>query len=422
MKFIKRFYLKYKVYFQNSFLYLFSSLFSAFLGLLVNPFMAKNLSPEDYAVMGYFNSFCIIILPIMNFSLITYYLRNYYKIAEDKRQKVVDTILIALGVYGFIILLISLGVFYMYSIINTLSFPIYPYVLLAFIPIYMSNFVTLYLAKCRLERLAMKYSKITIYSAILSTILAVLLVVIFKYGATGRMMATLIAGVFPALYCIKQLYGKFQFDFEVIKDALRFGWPLSLSAILWYFLSGVDLAMLEKLNDSYTLGFYNVGLQISSYFAIFYTAIAQTFEPDIYTVIADNNKSKLIKIIGGVITLNAIPNLLFIVFAPLIIGLLTFNRYVDASDFARILALKNITITFYYSLITVIVGYGFTKSELMIRLIGALLSFIMFKILIANYGFYGAAWGQVFSFLLLFIIGSIFLINKFKINTDNGSN
>ena len=414
MNFIKQYYSKYKVYLQSSFLYLFSALFSAALGLLINPFMAKNLSPEDYAIMGYFNSFCIIIMPIMNFSLITYYLRNYYKIEEDQRQKVVDTILIALAVYGFFVLLFSFGLFYVYSLWTKLSFDIYPYVLLAFTPIYFSNFVTLYLAKCRLERKAVTYSKITIYSSILSVLLAILLVITYKYGATGRMLATLIAGVFPAIYCFKKMFGKFQFDIDVVKDALRFGWPLSVSAILWYFLSGVDMAMLEHLKNAQTMGYYNVAIQISGYFAIFYVAIAQTFEPDVYKAIADGNKTKLIKIIGGVIVLNAIPNLIFIVFAPFIIGLLTYNCYVDSSDFAQILALKNITITFYYSLITIIIGYGFTKSELMLRIIGAIISFIMFKLLISNFGFYGAAWGQVFSFIILSALSLTFLYMKLK--------
>ena len=48
---------QYKTYFKSSFLYLFSALFTAAIGIAINPFMAKNLSPEDYAILGYFSSF-----------------------------------------------------------------------------------------------------------------------------------------------------------------------------------------------------------------------------------------------------------------------------------------------------------------------------------------------------------------------------
>ncbi len=394
-------FLKYKGYLKNSFLYLFSSIFTAMVGIAVNPFMAKNLSPQDYAILGYFNSFSLIILPILNFSLISYYLRNYYRIADERKQIVSDTILIALVVYGFIALVAVCSAFYFYCQWTKISFSYYPYALLTFVPIYLGNFTTLFLAKCRLERAAGRFSAVTIVSALLGTVTAILLVVIYKYGATGRLLATLLASVVTAIYCFSQLFGKLQFDFAVIKDAFRFGWPLSLSAMLWYFLSGVDYVMLEKLNDSHSLGFYNVGMQIAGYFAIFYTAIAQTFEPDIYKAIAEKKKGKLLKIIAGIVTLNSIPNILFILFAPFIIGLLTYNRYTDASGFAQILALKNITVSLYYSTITIIVGFGFTKAELLVRCVGSLLCVLMFKVLIENYGFYGAAWGQVFSFVIL---------------------
>ena len=78
--------LQYKVYFKSTFLYLFASLFTAAIGVFLNPFMAKNLSPYDYSIMGYFSSFSNIILPVLNFSMISYYLRNYFIIPEDRKQ------------------------------------------------------------------------------------------------------------------------------------------------------------------------------------------------------------------------------------------------------------------------------------------------------------------------------------------------
>lgn len=407
-------YSKYKVYLTSGGLYLSSSLFTAIVSIAINPFLAKNLSPNDYAILGYFGSFSLIVLPLLNFSLITYYLRNYYRIPDDRKQIVSDTILIALLVYGFVALIAVSFVFYLYFRIFNVSFPFYPYALLTFVPIYLNNVFILFQVQCRLKREAGRYSVVTIFNALVIAAVSILLVVIFKYGATGRLSAVLIASVLTAAYCFKQVFGKLQFDFSVIKEAFLFGWPLSLAAILWYFLSGVDRAMLEKLNDSYTFGYYNVGMQIAGFFAIFYTAIAQTFEPDVYKAIAENKKHKLAKIVGGILALNAIPNILFIPFAPFIIGLLTYNRYTDASGFAQILVLKNIAVSFYYTAITITVGYGYTKSTIFIMLCGSIISIITYKLLISNYGFYGAAWGQVLSFTMLSLIAIIFFILNMK--------
>ena len=401
-------YSKYKVYLTSGGLYLSSSLFTAILSIAINPFLAKNLSPDDYAILGYFGSFSLIVLPLLNFSLITYYLRNYYRIPDDRKQIVSDTILMALLGYGFVALIAASFIFYLYFQISNVSFPFYPYALLTFVPIYLNNVFILFQAQCRLKREAGRYSVVTIFNALVIAAVSILLVVIFKYGATGRLSAVPIASVLTAAYCFKQVFGKLQFDFSVIKEAFLFGWPLSLAAILWYFLSGVDRAMLEKLNDSYTFGYYNVGMQIAGFFAIFYTAIAQTFEPDIYKAIAENKKRKLAKIIGGIVVLNSLPNILFILFAPFIVGLLTYNRYTDASGFAQILALKNIAVSCYYIFITIINGYGYTKSTLAVMLSGSCISIITYKLLISNYGFYGAAWGQVLAFTILSLIAIVF--------------
>jgi O-antigen/teichoic acid export membrane protein len=147
---------------------------------------------------------------------------------------------------------------------------------------------------------------------------------------------------------------------------------------------------------------------------MFYTAISQTFEPDIYKSIAENNKKRMTKITLGIILINAIPILFFIVFATPLTDFLTGGRYTAAANFAQILSLKNITTSFYYSVITIIVGFGFTKAELAIRVFGSIICILMYKILINNFGFWGAAWGQTISFLLMAIFGLIFILIKIR--------
>lgn len=386
------------------------------MGIAINPLMAINLSPEDYAIIGYFNSFSLIVLPILNFSLITYYLRNYFIIPEEKRQLVTDTILITLLVYGFFALILIYIIFYTYFKLNNVTFSFFPYAILAFLPIYLTNFQTLYLVKCRMQREAGKFSKVMIMGSLLTALFSVILVVVYKYGAAGKLLAPLLAMLLIAAYSFKQLYGKLQFDFSIVKDAFKFGWPLSLSALLWYFLSGVDSAMLERLDDPHTFGYYNVGLQIAGYFAIFHTAISQSFEPNVYKAIADNDKRKLAKIVIGISFLNALPNLIFIIFATAIISFLTYGRYTEAAGFAQILSLKNITVSMFYLLTNIMVGYGFNKSELLIRGGGAVLCFSLFYIMIENYGFMGAAWGHAMAFVIMISLTLGFLSYKLKIN------
>jgi O-antigen/teichoic acid export membrane protein len=394
---------------KNLSLYLFASILTSLLGVLLNPFLAINLSPKDYAIIGYFTSFNTLILPILSFSLLSYYSRNYFKIKEEDRQSVLDTLIIMQILIGLLGLLFVLFGFYVYMDVAKVNFPFYPFAILCFIPTFFSCFYNFLLVEKRMNRQAKSYFNIVIINAIIGAAFLVLFVVVFKFGAIGRFWAALIPPVGMGIYSIFKLLSKFQVKKRILFEAISFSWPISVSAILYYFLSGVDRAMLEKLNDNLTFGNYNVAIQISSYFYIFYAAIVQTFEPDIYKSIADNNRNKLYKISIGILGLNAIPILLFILFAHPIVRILTFGRYMDSVSFAQILALKNIALGFCFLVSDIIIGFGYPKVELINRAIGAGLSIILFKILIAKFGFYGAAWGQSISFLLMTGISGLFI-------------
>ena len=112
---------------------------------------------------------------------------------------------------------------------------------------------------------------------------------------------------------------------------------------------------------------------------------------------------------GAIIGIVALANMAFVLFAPFLIDVLTAGRYIAAAPFARILAIHNITMAIYYMVVRLLIGNGYVKGELLVRIIGAVCSVVAFYILIQHYGFYGAAWGQVLSFAMLAIIGLLYL-------------
>ena len=404
---------------KNLSLYLLSSTASSLIAVLMNPFLAANLSPKDYAIIGYFTSFSSLISVIISFSFLSYYSRNYYKIKEDERQLVLNTLITSQIFLGFASLLIVLVGFYFYMDIARVNFPFFPFAILCFIPVFFNSFYNYLLVDKRMKRQAWSFFKISISNTIFIAIFAILFVVILKEGAIGRFWSLLIPAVGMGLFSIYKLTTKFQYNWKILREAVAFGWPISISSILYYFLSGVDIAMLEQLNNSTTLGYYNVATQISSYLYIFYSALGQTFEPDIYKAIADDNRKKLVQIVAGIVILSAIPTVLFIILAHPVVSILTYGRYVESTPFAQILAVRTIPLAFCFLISNVIIGYGYPKVELINRAIGALLSVIMFKILIDKFGFWGAAWGQSIAMVLMSCISGIFIIYKLSIAKSN---
>ncbi|HQK68837.1 MAG TPA: oligosaccharide flippase family protein [Bacteroidales bacterium] len=397
---------------KNLSLYLVASFITPFFGIIINPFLAINLTPEDYAIIGFFNSFNMLISPILSFSLISYYSRNYFRIKESDRQITLNTLVVSQLIIGFVGLIIVLIGFFIYVEITNVNFPFYPYAILCFLPIFLNCFYSLFLVEKRMKKQAFSFLKVVSINAILSTLFAILFVVILKRGAIGRFLSVLIPAIFLGFFSFFSLLSRFQFNLKIFKEAISFGWPISLSAILYYFLTGIDRVFLEQINDITTLGYYNVAIQITGYLYIFYSALIQTFEPDIYKAISENKRIRVFKIVIGIIALNALPVIIFILFANPVVRILTFGRYMASVKFTQILAIKNIAISFCFLISDVIIGYGYPKVELTNRIIGAGLSIISFKILIDKFGFYGAAWGQTIAFLIMTLISGSFVTYK----------
>ena len=398
---------KYLPYIKNTGLYFFSSLFVALIGILLNPIFAMNLSHEDYAILGYYQSFNLLLVPLLHFCLFSYYSRNYYFTPEDKRDELGDTVLLSSIVIGFFSLTIFTSIFYFTHKLSKSSFPFAPYAILTFLQLYISNITSFYLIKLRITRKAKTYAKLSVFQSLLITAFSLLLVVYFKLGAEGKLLGTLIVTIIVALYSLKKSIIHLRINSKILKQGLKFCFPLTISAILWYFLTGVDRAFLAQYDDPINYGLYSIGLQIAGYLTIFYTTVSNTFEPDIYQSIAQKKKKKLVFVISTIIGTVIFFNLIFILFAPFIIKLLTAGRYIDAAPYAQILSLHNISMACYYMTVKLLIGYGFVKTELLVRIIGAASSVLCFYFLIKGCGFMGAAWGQVLSFSLLTVIGLI---------------
>jgi len=405
---------------KNLSFYLLTTIINTLLMLVINPFLAKNLSHEDYAIIGYHSSFQILLLPLLNFALTNYYLRHYYLTPANKRDILRDTINKMILIWGSGAMLICYAFFYLFFKFKNVEIPFFPYFIFSLLTVYANNFIVMQQIEYRLTKKAKSFFFLTLGLRILVIFSSIILVIVVPLGAFGRMIAIAGCTVIYSMFCFKKMNSGNRIDFKIVRDALRFCWPLALSALLWYFLGGVDRVFLEELKDVNSMALYNIAAGLTGKLAIFYTALSQTMEPDIYKSIAAKKYKRMVFISLGLILLNVIPNLIFIILAKPVISILTAGRYTDATVFARILVFKNITMSLYYTVIRIIVGLGFTKSELMNRLFGAILSFFMFKYLIANYGYYGAAWGQSLSFLGMTVIGVLFIIfNKKKMIAHN---
>lgn len=400
--------------FKNISVYFFAALVPMIISLALNPFISLNMDKEDFAVTGYYSSFNLLIIPLTGFSLIQYYSKSYFRFDAIGRQKLLNTVQSVTLLFGSISLcLVTVG-YYIYQSANDITIPFYPFALLSFSSVYICLFYSILLTKLKFERQAGKYFRVSLTNSILQASLVVSLVIILKMRAYGYMWAHLIASLVLCIYSLSKTITNFEIDKKLLKEMAVFCWPLILANLMEFVYSGVDRSFLVRLNNPQELGLYNVAVSIGTYVMVFYTAISQTFQPDIFENVANKNIKATIRTVAKICCLNVIPILLFIAFAPLLINILTYGRYVEATSFARIIALKGIFAGLYFSLSSVIIAGGLSKITLLNKTIGTIIVFFLTSYLISHYSYLGAAWSQAVSYLVMVITTLLFIVVKRK--------
>jgi len=381
--------------------------------LIANPFFAKNMSPTDYATVGYYTAFNSLITPLVNFYLIHYYTKRFFELKKQELINFKATIFKLLIYFSIVLSILALLGLYIYcSILNKNSnIPFFPYALISVLSIPISGIYTLTLVDYKMQRDSKRFFKLSVFTGILALLIGLFLVVFLKYGALGKLSSILISNIIIFIYCLfinKNLF-KEKFDKSIFKKSIIFCFPLVIASMLTFFSSGYDKVFLERVGNIVELGYYVVGVSIAGYINVFSNSINNTFQPDIYESVVKRNFIRCAKFIGLKLIIVFVIVFVFILLAPYIINILTAGRYIASTKYAIIISFSTITSMMYYSVSQVTVAMGYTKITLINKIIGSLFSLLIFSFFIKKWGAIGASWGVVLSFGILFI-GNVLLL------------
>lgn len=382
--------------------------------LVSNPWIAKNMSPEDYAISGYYLSFSSLISPVIIFYLAHYYIKEFFKRDAENRQKLFSIIAKALIWFsGLISIICFAGLFCYLKYFNSdLSFPIMPYLAMMVFALPLTGIYHLQLAEYRLNRDARSFFWLSIANSLATLALIIVFVVILKQGAYGKLLAPLIGNFLIFAYLLCKFYPIFKIksSFSEFKHIINFCLPLAFSAMLGYFTHGFTTTYLESIGDNYEYGLYIVGNSIGSYIMVFSTAVGNTFQPDLYEAIAKKHWSRYLKFCFANIGLISLVVLAFIIVAPIAVSILTAGRYIASTTYAQIIAVSAITSSVYFLINSFSIATDHPKLYLITSIIGSVFIVCCMPHAVNNWGYYGGAWMSVISFLMFGLINAVLLI------------
>jgi len=402
-------------------IYLLASIIPMLINLAINPLIAMNMQPRDYAIVGFYTSFNSLISPLIVFYMLHYYTKNFFEVDEEERI-ILKSTLIKLLIYfsGLLSILCFMGIWIYYFIAGVSeSFPFFPYALLTVFALPLTGIYSLTTVDYRMQRKSLSFFKISLANSLMLIAMNLFLVVSLKWGAFGKLLAPFVTNLTFFLYCLYKyrniLHHKFEWDRS--KKIIIFCIPLTLAAMLTFFTGGYDRVLLERIGNVNELGYYVVGIQIAQYISVFQTSIGSTFQPDLFQAIIQKDSKKLTKVITMLIGSTAFVVFIFILLAPIIIDLLTAGRYNESVKYAQIAALSTLTSAMYYTVSQITIARGQTTIPLINKIVGSVLCIFMFNFFISRYEFVGAAWGLVFSYIMT-LFGNLILLKIFSLREN----
>lgn len=392
---IKKLINRYAVNLKNAIYFLIPSIIGLLINLVTFPIFSENLSSYDFAVIGYFEAISQMFLPLMNLSFYSFYMKDFFNRTDEENRRVMATLIKFLSFINLAVILVGLTFLFLYFNWAQVSFSIYPYGILSLASIYFMIYVSFLGIEFKMKKEGLKFFVLQCANLIFSIGFGLYLVIVMELGAAGRMLGVLLSQLILGMIAFKIIFIKSKIDFEIIKKALAFGYPLIIIALLDIPTLYIDRIILERQNDVDTFALYSIGIKMSGIIFMLGSAVYQAFEPDFYKYVSQKNKKNFIQILGFVFGFLLMTNFIFSIFAEPLISLLTSNRYTGAYQYANYLIWSDFFLLFSYPLSVILIVQNKTKWLLYRKLLMAILGAVLFILFIHYWKFVGAGYARI---------------------------
>jgi len=265
-------------------------------------------------------------------------------------------------------------------------------------------FVSVFQKYLKTERIAL--------AEVLSRALLVILtvyVVIADLGLIGMVVAMTVSNAlyFALHWVLSRSLVRFgwRFDWPVWKEIWHLSWPLLLTIVSNLIYLKADILLLSFLRTPEEVGLYGAAYKVVDILVSLPFMFAGLMLPILVGYWSAKLKDKFSATVQTMLDATAIaawPILTggFVLAVPIMVA-------VTGADFARsglilrILLIAIVAVYFSCALTHAIIGLEKQRTLIIYYLITALVSVPVYLILIKNYGVYGAAWGTVFSEVLI---------------------
>jgi O-antigen/teichoic acid export membrane protein len=399
---------------ENSFFYIFSSLLVKAMGFLLLPFYTLFLTPDEYGVTNLVTGFINVASFIVAFSLYSAAMRFYtdFKENPNKLKRLYGTIISFTGISGLISLILG---FIFRNIVIKIFFEgiaYYPIVFIAFLSLIFISLHTMHQSILQGMQQGKKLTKLNIIVFIVTAVLKIVFIGIFKLGAVGFLSAQLVVNIGYLLYMIVDLKKndliEWTIDISILKETLRYSIPLMPHNLSTRIASLASRIFINTSGSLAEVGLYSIAMQFGHMIDIIQIAVNKAFQPWFYEMMNKNDaqsKKEAVNLSNILLVFYSLIYMGIGLFSQEVVILMTNDNYMLSWKIIPILVVGFSIKSMYYFYVNIVLFYKQAARKLFIATIaGSIADIILAYILVPYFGMYGSAIAFVLAKLIIIII------------------
>jgi O-antigen/teichoic acid export membrane protein len=401
---------------KDSIIYLTTSSVNKLIPFLLLPIMTEYLLPEEYGLLSVYMLFITLFSAFIGMNLHLNISKNFFQVSKEKMAIIIGNI--------FILLFISFGVYFLAVLLfaseSVFSIPFKWFLLIPVISFFMMiNVINKTIL--RNEGKALLFGGFEISHSLINAGITLMFLIIYGlgwyaqvYGLVVSYFAFFIVGL---VYIKQNNYIVLEYDKVVFRKLLKISLPLIPHALGGAILTMSDRIFIEKMINLETVGIYSVGYTFGMIVLLFSNSFIKAWNPWFYKKLASpsHNNKKLIVKYSYLYIIGILGIAIFVgLFGNYILPYFVDEAYYSAASYIFWIAIGYAMFGMYQIFFPYLVHIEKTSFLAISTTIAAALNLLLNYICINSFGAIGAAYATFLSYLVMFLLVSIYTQRHFK--------
>lgn len=393
-------------FFKSSIIYSLVGALPYTTGVILIPFFAARLTPEQFGVNALYLTFMYFVQVVSTFGLDTYIGINYFEHKEDKQRlrAFIGTVLMILITLATVIaFLMMIGGSLIFELVfsSAGAMQFFPYGLMTVFSALFNGVFKSYSSLLINQQRPERFFWLSLSNFLVTLAASISLLYLFPYTLYGPILGRLIPALLTGSISVILILGEFGLTFR--RDFLRGVWsfcsPMVVYALMVWVVNYIDRYVIMHFMDATRVGIFDFAVKVTLGIDLVQVGLANTIHPKVYTLWKDGNlrqsTPEVNRYYNGLtaVTLLIIP--VVVIAVPLLVPIVVKKEiYYQSFAFLTLLSLGFATRPWYYLFLAPIFYFKKTRALPRVFLFSALFQIVVSSVLVWRFGLMGAVWSN----------------------------